>query len=267
MAPARSPELVGTIELRRGPEVTRLSARVPRGAVVFAEVLPVAHQLSDALISTAVARSEKDGKPVSCRAGCAACCRQGVPIGHAEARRLSRLVDEMPEPRRSEIRGRFEQAMAKLRGTDLLERYDALAATCSDEESSEWAFDYFRRGIACPFLERESCSIHPERPLVCREYLVTNSPARCADLPAGGIEGVGLDAWVQPVVFELGQEGPKSVLLVTLLEWISEHRSEPERRTGLEWVRGLQQKLNQIESKASEPHRQSACASETAKVD
>ncbi|HEY5241787.1 MAG TPA: YkgJ family cysteine cluster protein [Polyangiaceae bacterium] len=30
--------------------------------------------------------------------------------------------------------------------------------------------------VSCPFLEEESCSIHPDRPPICREYLVTSSP-------------------------------------------------------------------------------------------
>jgi hypothetical protein len=33
---------------------------------------------------------------------------------------------------------------------------------------------YFLQGVACPFLEAESCGIHPDRPLACREYLVTS---------------------------------------------------------------------------------------------
>ncbi|MCC6539421.1 MAG: YkgJ family cysteine cluster protein, partial [Bryobacterales bacterium] len=40
---------------------------------------------------------------------------------------------------------------------------------------------FFALGIACPFLENESCSIHPDRPLICREHLV-NTPAEwCAE--------------------------------------------------------------------------------------
>jgi Fe-S-cluster containining protein len=34
--------------------------------------------------------------------------------------------------------------------------------------------------MPCPFLEDESCSIHPDRPLVCREYLVTSPAELCA---------------------------------------------------------------------------------------
>ena len=58
----------------------------------------------------------------------------------------------------------------------------------STQVGSRWTrpgsigMDYFRLGIACPFLEDESCSIHPDRPIACREYLVT-SPPRIARAP------------------------------------------------------------------------------------
>ena len=51
---------------------------------------------------------------------------------------------------------------------------------------------YFRLGIACPFLESESCSIHRDRPLVCREYLVSSPSEHCADPVRGTIERVPL---------------------------------------------------------------------------
>lgn len=33
-----------------------------------------------------------------------------------------------------------------------------------------------------PFLEDDACSIHPHRPSVCREYLVTSPAEHCAEL-------------------------------------------------------------------------------------
>ncbi len=49
---------------------------------------------------------------------------------------------------------------------------------------------YFHLGIACPFLEDESCSIHADRPISCREYLVTSPAVNCAD-PKPGIDRHG----------------------------------------------------------------------------
>ena len=50
----------------------------------------------------------------SSNATCGACCRQLVPISALEARELVRLVDRMPEPRRSVLRQRFNDALRRL---------------------------------------------------------------------------------------------------------------------------------------------------------
>ena len=43
--------------------------------------------------------------------------------------------------------------------------------------------EYFQLGIPCPFLEEESCSIYHDRPITCREYLVTSPPAALRIFP------------------------------------------------------------------------------------
>ena len=68
------------------------------------------------------------------------------------------------------------------------------------EERTPLALSYFRLGIPCPFLEEESCSIHPDRPLSCREYLVTSAPIHCAEQAPDKVQGVRLDAMVSLVL-------------------------------------------------------------------
>jgi Fe-S-cluster containining protein len=248
--------LKGTIELRIGEQTARLQARLPRGQVPSRAVIPLARQMTEAVVTWAVADTKAAGKKISCRAGCGACCRQAVPIGHAEARRLSALVDEMPEPRRSVVKGRFEDALARLRKTDLLQRLANLgAANTGDQPYQDWAIDYFRLKIACAFLEDESCSIHPERPLICREYLVTNPASECSNLSHENIERVPLKARVSKAMRELAREdGPSNfVLLVTALEWTAAHPGETDRRLALSWVRTLQQLLGRKEVAGSDP--------------
>lgn len=46
------------------------------------------------------------------------------------------------------------------------------------------------RPSPCPFLQDSACAIYDERPLVCREYLVTNPPAACTTLTPGEIHYV-----------------------------------------------------------------------------
>jgi Fe-S-cluster containining protein len=254
-----SDSLKGTIELRVGQQTTKLQATLARGEVELGAVLPVARQMTEAVIRWAVADTEAAGKMISCRAGCGACCRQAVPIAHAEARRLSAIVDEMPEPRRSIVKARFEDAVARLRKTDLLQRQADLAAADTGGRPQdyyvEWATDYFRLKIACPFLEEESCSIHPERPLICREYLVTNPASECATLSRDGIQRVPMKASVSRAVRKLEHDSGMGnwMPLVMALEWTAAQPTETDCRPALDWVRSLQRLLGRKEVAGSEP--------------
>ena len=101
----------------------------------------------------------------------------------AEARALRVLVDGLPAARRARIEGRFQEASARLAAAGLREPFLHPTAEVAARRQ-ELGLAYFRLGIPCPFLEDECCSIHPQRPLACREYLVTSPAAYCAQ-PSG----------------------------------------------------------------------------------
>src|SRR5262249_44693347 len=116
---------------------------------------------------------------ISCKAGCGACCRQLVPISEVEARNIGELVNSLPEPRRSQICARFAEARHRLEKAGLLEKLLHPENWPKDERQATGTW-YFEQGIACPFLEKESCSIYADRPIACREYLVTSPAEHCA---------------------------------------------------------------------------------------
>ncbi len=165
--------------------------------------LPFLQALADQSATRAQAGVERAGLKVSCAKGCGACCRQLVAISLVEARALADLVEAMPEPRRGEIRARFQAAMTRARESGVLERdYDdsALDAEYPLAESGveRLANAWFRLGVACPFLEEESCSIHAVRPLVCRQYLVTSPSEVCARLFVEPVDRVEISDRLPP---------------------------------------------------------------------
>lgn len=179
---------IGTATLVLGGEPVDFELTVPAGPVAVEDILPIFHGLSSLLAQRAAAKATAAGRPVSCRAGCGACCRQLVPIAPAEARALARVVEAMPEPRQSEVRARFDTAVATVAATDMFE-----GLTEPDERRVKVGRDYFKLGVPCPFLVDEACSIHPDRPLSCREYLVISTPDHCRALSAEGIEKLVLE--------------------------------------------------------------------------
>lgn len=181
--------VTGQVVLVLDGEPVRFELTAPAGPATVQEVLPVLHGLSSFLAERAEAKARGEGSAVSCRAGCGACCRQLVPISPSEAHALAQLVEAMPEPRRSRVRQRFEAALEALDKGGVLDRL----VVAREEGRSELAMDYFRLGVACPFLEAESCSIHPDRPLSCREYLVTSPAENCRAPSAETINLLKLD--------------------------------------------------------------------------
>ena len=82
---------------------------VASGVVPLEELLPVFRAVTDLVVRLSIKSVEQHGKKISCRAGCGACCRQPVPVSLTEARRLAALVEELPEPRRGEVRSKFTE--------------------------------------------------------------------------------------------------------------------------------------------------------------
>ncbi len=207
------------------------SAHLPAGRTTVAELLPVLHGISNMVIAAAEQDVVERGKQVSCRAGCGTCCRQLVPIAESEAQSLAGLIDAMPEDRRARVRERFRAAAEALEASGMLDRLRCVGAMTMSERI-QLGVDYFRLGVACPFLEAESCSIHPHRPISCREYLVTSPPENCRNPRADMVEEVPLAAKPSRILCRFGDgrgEGEFRFVLLTLLpEWIEAHREDAQ---------------------------------------
>lgn len=184
-------DVTARVRLSVSGEPVDLEMTMPQDSVDPVRLLPVLWQVEDRLIEVAVRRLAESGEQVSCRAGCGRCCRQLVPISRTEARQLSSMLEAMPEPRRSVIRGRVARGIQAVRDAGILDSADRLGSLGPDGNRS-LGLAWFALDVACPFLEDESCSIHAERPLACREYLVSSPAENCARPSADTIRMVPL---------------------------------------------------------------------------
>jgi len=216
---------------------------VPVGPTPVAALLPLAQRLSDQVVSFTEQALARQGKSISCKKGCGACCRQLVPISEVEARRIRDLVAGLPEPRRSEIHARFADARRRLSDAGLLNRL-LHPEEWTPAAYASLAAHYFQGKLACPFLDEESCSIHPDRPLTCREYLVTSPAENCAQPTPETIDRVRLPLKVVNAVARLNVPPTRPFLeswvpLVLAPEWADAHPDESPLRSGREWLREL----------------------------
>ncbi len=232
--PERDDLVTGKVVLVLSGEPVHLELTIPSGQISVQALLPIVQGLSSLMAERASRRLEAQGKSVSCRAGCGACCRQLVPISAPEARALGDLVSAMPEPRQTQVRQRFADALAAL-GTDgLIERH----TQPGDGSVTALGMDYFRAGIACPFLEDDACSIHPDRPLSCREYLVSSPPLHCANPSCESIERLVLES--HPSLTLLNSEAVTGWMpLVVALSFAEQAAPAVRDRDGSEILREL----------------------------
>lgn len=258
---AESPDLAETVTatVKFGTDAWQMQTRVtvPAGPTSMRALLPVMQSLTNSIVDAAVQMAEAEGRKVSCCAGCGACCRQMVPISEVEARQIGQLVANLPEPRRATVRARFADASRRLDQAGLLDKMRR-RDQWDGQEIQPLGIEYFRQGIPCPFLEDESCSIHPDRPLACREYLVTSPAEFCARPSAETIDQVELPVKVWPAVARCDAPDPGArfvrwVPLVLAPEWAADHPDEPPPRPGPELLREFFDHLTRHKTNASDP--------------
>lgn len=231
-----------------------LQATVPAGPAHRADLLPLARAIADTVVAQTQQAVEAAGQRISCRAGCGACCRSLVAISEVEARRLHSHIAALPEARRDELRGRFDEALAALARAGRLAPLQQWAGW-SEAEYRRQLTAYFAAGVPCPLLEDESCGLYAERPITCREFLVTSPPRHCGELGSEQIRRVALPVRMFNAVARWQPRGPSEgsegsdvqerwVPLVLALAWAEAHPDDAPAQPGPQLLRELLAALN-----------------------
>ena len=100
--------VTGELVLSINGEPLKIQMTVPAKPVKPHRMLPVFQKMTNTFVEMSAVGAGGRGETVSCRQGCAACCRQPVPISEVEIYYLAEVVEAMPEPRRSEIKNKFK---------------------------------------------------------------------------------------------------------------------------------------------------------------
>lgn len=218
-----------TIHLTILGQEREIAARVRVGACRPIDVLPLARRVTDLVTEVATSVAEGDGRAVSCKPGCAACCRHLVPIAPIEALAIAKLVKAMPGNRREAVRKRFSAAVRRMEEIGVLDRgalpgrtqvtANAAGGLTAEEVASR---RYVEARIACPLLEGERCTIHEERPSACRQHLATTPPERCDTADAvveTTVRPLSMSEILSELSASIGDVDPTAMPLPLALEW------------------------------------------------
>lgn len=219
------------------------------------QTLGVARELAQQALTAVV---EITGEAPTCNVGCAACCRHLVMLTAPEALALGAAAFALPEPRRTELRRRFDAALTAAERAGVLgpkgaRRFLVTEYLGEDELAGDVARRYFALAIACPLLERETCSMYELRPLACREHHVSSEPGLCTSFahPARrGVPTLGLASAVARATASLTDLSSTGVPLPLLLEWYEQNAAHAALEVdGVEALRALLAALGDVEER------------------
>jgi Fe-S-cluster containining protein len=216
-----------------------MNLTVPAKPVKPQRMLPIFQQMTNSFVDMGVKAIESEGESISCKKGCGACCSQAVPLAEIEAYQIAELVENFPEPRRSIVKEKFEKAFSHFAEIGWFEKLSECAAQTLKEQEKV-VMEYFHEGISCPLLEEGSCSIHQDRPLACREYLVTSPAQNCSSPTASTVKIVQLPVKPSKTLMKVGQKtqisGVNFIPMVMSLKWAETNEERFEEKTGEQWM-------------------------------
>ena len=209
---------------------------VPTGFIPINAIVQVTRRLGDEAAELEVRQAIESGRTISCRKGCAACCRMLVPLSVPEAFALRTYVEQQPTDRRTLLVDRLRETKDRMKRAGLWERLTDVAESSrqvSDEELDPINQAYYALKIPCPYLENELCAIYEARPAACRELLVTSPAELCQDLVQNQVIPLPVSMRVSSILGlvwgSLTNSPPRLIPLPMALEWAERHEEEAKR--------------------------------------
>jgi len=209
---------------------------VPAGFVPVSELVPTLRRLGEQAQALEERQAASAGLAISCRKGCAACCRMLVPVSPPEAFSLREAILSMPADRRDRTLRKLDEARARLARAGLLDRLHQVAESdrqLSDQDLEPVNREYYALRQPCPFLEDEVCSIYEHRPAACRELLVTSPAELCQDMVNNPVRPLPVPLRVGTVLAllwsELAGGATRLIPLPLAVEWADRHAAEGRR--------------------------------------
>jgi len=213
-------------------------------ATFYINVLPKSVRLSDLAVPARTLAMKisllilnrlcKNGQYVPCRKGCATCCRYLVPLSIPEVFRLREEVSAMPSDRRNAVLQTSLEAAGRILG-NIPKDFEGSGNIMGSEQVemdqlSRWYTDL---KLVCPFLRNNLCSYYEQRPIACREHMVTSLKSCCGDDGDDEPSAVRISASVLEclgkLTAELEHSDVEAVMLPLALPWAQENIDRSRR--------------------------------------
>ena len=209
---------------------------IPTGFVPVTAIVPLMRHLGEQAQALEEQQTLQAGRSISCRKGCAACCRMLVPVSGPEAFALKMHIETWPEERKEALMAKLAVTQQRLAESGVLPKLEKLMESdqqMTDEDMEPVNREYYALRMPCPFLEDEMCSIYEHRPAACRELKVTTPAKLCDDMVANPVRPVPVPLRVGTALSLLWTDlagGPVRLIPLPLaVLWAARHAPEGDR--------------------------------------
>jgi len=216
-----------SFELAVGGKTVQFRINVAAKQATLADIVPLARRLSTKLAVLFLEMLRENGQSIPCCKGCSACCSYLIPLSVPEVFRLREELLAIPSSKSSRILNSYIIAAKKILDKSH-EDIDANKLTKNNltqtDEIIKW---YANLKLTCPFLSDGLCMLYKQRPLACREHMVTGSSFFCqpdhrgkpnvVPMQVSILEALGL------LTAELEQSDVEAVILPLALPWAQDN--------------------------------------------
>lgn len=222
-----------TLELDILGKPACLYINVAHAQARLSEMAPLARVISTKLALATLERLRESGKSVPCCKGCSACCSYLIPLSVPEAFCMTEELSAMPpEEGRTLLQSSLDTARTILERMPKDFNKDE-SATDSGIRSSQLGDWYAGLRLHCPFLSDNLCVMYDQRPIACREHVVTGPATSCnvegtdepdvTKMPVSVLECLGR------LAAELEQSDVEAIMLPLALPWAQENTERSKR--------------------------------------
>lgn len=189
-------------------------------SITLAHMVPVVRDVCSRVLARVEQDLDRKGSGVPCAVDCAVCCRFLIFLSIPEAFRLVEDVLALPVAQRDSV---------MVKAADLYKRFQSqlsqpVPPESQDETPEAKLFRCYRASEPdCPFLDQETCSFYLNRPMVCREHMVSGS-AQCAstgEQPPDVVVPISMAETLAQLAMEVEQGQHEVVVLPGVFEWVA----------------------------------------------
>jgi len=200
-------------------------------AMQFMDLVPITQTFSDALVETRAKQAKSDGRAVVC-GQCLkpVCCQSLVGLTTIEAAYLAKkLMDDPSQKALYQVDRCRKRALQLDRMMGRSVQIDPGSVSSFGASILQLQNSYANLHVSCIFLEEGRCEIYGDRPLMCRHWLVTGSPAHCQSTGVAQQYNVDMPINMNDVLIKTAFHFLGSYEIVTLpaiIDWYERYNTE-----------------------------------------